>query len=511
MLGALLNIGKISVNGYTTLKEKKMRTIYATMTFIACFLATMAFIGCFRNTVSAAESEVKRIQIAPNAPTYLYGTRASVQEANVKEQPGAYLRWLGSGELTWSIHVATAGEYEVSLCHAAAADATGQQVDISSGDSKITYALTTKGAHGEELIAHDWLVLFGLMIPLNGVLDLAKGNQTVSLRVSNAAPDKSVMDFRCVTLQPVNARKSIEAEREKARLSRADTEWLVKAGYGLMFHWTSQSIGKDGTRKPFAQAVVDFDLNAFVKMVEEAGAGYVLFTVGHAEPYCPAPIKSWEKYHPGKTTSRDLIEEMADALNAKGIKLMCYFPTHVVGKLRQSTEQEFIQICEEVYTEFGNRYGKKVVGYWFDGFYQCFEQYPGFPFSDFFNVCKAGNPDRVIALNSWIYPPVTEWQEYWAGEAGNPTRMPVDGTKQRGSGRGLRYHALRIMEPYWVQQTVEMPEPRFNSSQLSQYIRNCMENGGAVTINLGIYQDGTVGDKALQVMREVKNIIRNER
>ncbi len=35
-----------------------------------------------------------------------------------------------------------------------------------------------------------------------------------------------------------------------------------------------------------------------------------------------------------------------------------------------------------------------------------------------------------------------------------------------------------------------------------------MENGGAVTINMSIYQDGTVGEKALQVMREVKELIR---
>ena len=35
-----------------------------------------------------------------------------------------------------------------------------------------------------------------------------------------------------------------------------------------------------------------------------------------------------------------------------------------------------------------------------------------------------------------------------------------------------------------------------------------MENGGAVTINMGIYEDGTVGEKALQVMRGVKERIR---
>ena len=53
-----------------------------------------------------------------------------------------------------------------------------------------------------------------------------------------------------------------------------------------------------------------------------------------------------------------------------------------------------------------------------------------------------------------------------------------------------------------------MPDPRFNSTELSQYIMDCMKNKGAVTINIGIYQDGTVGEKAMEVMREVKKEIR---
>jgi hypothetical protein len=51
-------------------------------------------------------------------------------------------------------------------------------------------------------------------------------------------------------------------------------------------------------------------------------------------------------------------------------------------------------------------------------------------------------------------------------------------------------------------------DPKFTSEELSSYIKACMENGGAVTVNMGIYQDGTVGEKALQVMRGVKERIR---
>ncbi len=158
-----------------------------------------------------------------------------------------------------------------------------------------------------------------------------------------------------------------------------------------------------------------------------------------------------------------------------------------------ASSKEFTQMTSAILKEFGERYGEKIAGYWFDGFYQCFEKYPDFSFHDFYEMCKAGNSKRIIAVNSWIYPSVTEWQDYWAGETANPVELPVNGTNERGPGQGLRYQALLIMEPYWVQQKVEMPKPQFDAQRLGDYISGCMKNGGAVTINLGIYQDGSVG------------------
>jgi hypothetical protein len=43
------------------------------------------------------------------------------------------------------------------------------------------------------------------------------------------------------------AKAAIEADREEVRRSRASTERLNKAGYGLMFHWSPWSIGSDET------------------------------------------------------------------------------------------------------------------------------------------------------------------------------------------------------------------------------------------------------------------------
>lgn len=438
-----------------------------------------------------------RIVIYPNKPTRLYGSRASQLQGEVAKKNGDFMSITGAAELTWKIHVSSSGLYQVKICYGAKAGDAVNKIEISSYPKTISLPVrSTTGVWGDGSFEE---------ILIENTLSLKKGSQEIIMK---APPFQEPIEFRNIELIPLKAKSSIDADRIRAHNARAKSDWLAKAGYGLMFHWTSQSVDHEGKKKPYKEAVEEFDLNTFVNMVEETGARYVLFTVGHAEPYCPAPIKAWEKYHPDHTTKRDLIMEMANMLNDKKIKLMCYFPTHVIGKYPKVSEQEFTRINKDILKEFGQRYGDKVAGYWFDGWYQCFEEYPAVSFEDFFKACKEGNPDRIIALNSWIYPGVTEWQEYWAGEAASPVLPPVKGTVERGPGKGLRYQALIIMEPYWVQEKMEMPHPRFNDEELSNYIRKCNEEGGSVTINLGIYQNGKIGDKALAVMKKVKSRLR---
>jgi len=464
-------------------------------------LAALIFAGICSFTANAQQPAQlpPLISIKTNAVSYLYGSKAVKIDGAATKQHGDFVRVTGPVSMEWSVQVPAAGTYEVRLTHSVKTAADGNNVTIAAGNSTVNYTLVpTQGVFGQGSYER---------ILLKDMLKLEAGTQQITLTVPATAKGP-VMELRAVELVPIAAKAAIEADQKKAIRARASTEWLAKAGYGLMFHYTSQSVNRDGTKKSYADAIDAFDLKAWVKMVKSTGAGYVIFTIGHAEPYCPAPIASWEKYHPGHTTKRDLVAEMADALNAEGIKLMCYFPTHVVAKYRKVPEKEFSQINKEVMTEFGERYGKKVAGYWFDGWYQCFEEYPDVSFPDFFKACKAGNPDRIIAINSWIYPAVTEWQEYWAGETSSPVGLPTNGTADRGPGMGLRYQSLIIMEPYWVQDKAAMPPPRFTAEQLSKYIKGSMQQGGAVTVNMGIYQDGTVDEKALQVMQEVGQTIR---
>ena len=352
-------------------------------------------------------------------------------------------------------------------------------------------------------------------VELPFTISLEEGKQKISLSTIGISSEDIMLDFRSIELVPVSAKEKVAAEYKRALKSRASVDWMMEAGYGLMFHWTSQSVQPDGSIKSFEEAVNEFDVERFAGMVEETGAGYVFLTIGHAESYCPAPIRSWEKVHPGMTTKRDLIMEIADVLAEKNIRFLCYINGPLGFKLKvrnnRPTEKEkqvFVVNYNSILSEMGERYQDKLAGYWFDSWNPIFEEFPEAPFEEFHAASKIGFKDRIICLNSWIYPPVTPWQEYWAGEVLSPIGLPVNGYLENGPVTDLPYQALLIMDAPWVQQKAEMRDPRITSEKLAGYIKDCMRNKGAVTINLGIYQDGTVGEKALQVMREVRDEIR---
>ncbi len=448
------------------------------------------------------------LKIHADQSTFLYGTKATSVSGEHDEHKGRFLSWKENAQLVWDVEIPSGEKYEIWLTINVRKAGKATELELETGNGSFRISLEpTSGPYPGPLNFEK--------IKLVDLINLGKGKQKITLTTRGTSAEEILFDFRSLELVPLSAKKEIKAEYKRALASRASNDWMVEAGYGLMFHWTSQSVQPDGSTKPYKEAVNEFDVERFVDMVKQTGAGYVYLTIGHAESYCPAPIKSWEKVHPGQTTERDLIEEIAVALEKENIRLLLYIngPLGFNLNVRESTtgeeKQAFVSNFKAILTEMGNRYGDKVAAYWFDSFYQIFEEFPQMPFEEFNKAAKTGYKDRLICLNSWIYPPVTPWQDFWAGEVGGPVAPPgKDGYMKNGPVLDLPYHALLIMEPYWVQKNAEMPEPRFTPEKLSEYIATCNRNKGTVCINLGIYQDGTVGEKALQVMREVKNQIR---
>jgi hypothetical protein len=153
----------------------------------------------------------------------------------------------------------------------------------------------------------------------------------------------------------------------------------------------------------------------------------------------------------------------------------------------------------------GNRYKDKVAGYWFDGWYQCFSRFPGFDFESFYKCCKVGNANMVIALNSWLYPTVSVWQDYWAGEVFSSSASPKSSIIKEGPGLGLQFQALLALEGDWVytKENKEIPPPAIETSFLTNLIQSSTGKG-PVTLNVLIYQDGSISEKSMDVLKTLK-------
>ena len=422
--------------------------------------------------------------------------------------------WTGDADsFTWEVEVREAGEYAVSIKYSCPPKAAGTEYVISSGDSRITDR--TEGT--SRLMTTDYSVWTSFeRKELKERLHLRAGRSTIQLCAAEAPKGAEVMRFYTLDLTPAKARERIASAQERAREKRASTKWFVDAKYGVTFHWTPTTQPRKGPQKAFPEAVRDLDVAAFASTVEETGAGYVIFTSTHAPHWFPAPIEAIEKTLPGNTCDRDLIGDLADALNKKGIKLILYYPGGrgseddapdiPWGKASGWTEDKnvyFDNFCR-IFTEIGRRYGSKVAGYWFDF---CPFNAPHH-FEPLYDAAKTGNPDRIIAWNSWINRVPSDFQEYLAGEIADNI-IDID----PGEFAHLQPHVWIVLDDEdWVHEQPDtvIGAPHMSTSELVSFVNACVKKNIVVSMNVSIYQDGSISPATLDQLKAVRSAVRTE-
>jgi hypothetical protein len=192
-----------------------------------------------------------------------------------------------SSSMKWNVTVPEEGEFDLLL--SCAVSVPGFKLEIRSGSSSVKVELkVTEGVYRQT--EGGWFFNFE-RTRLDGKLHLTRGVNPVTVQVSG--PEQSgVVRFRCLEILPVSGRAAIIPSEESVRAHRANTDWFVKAGYGVMFHWTDFTQPREGEKKPYKGAVDAFDVNAFANMVEEMRASYVVFTLNHAHPH---PTGRWQR------------------------------------------------------------------------------------------------------------------------------------------------------------------------------------------------------------------------
>jgi len=311
--------------------------------------------------------------------------------------------------------------------------------------------------------------------------------------------------------------------------------WLADAVYGLSLHWVAQSVPRHGDRPlPVTEAVDKFDVPLLVQQCVEAGAGWLLFTISHAKQHLLFPSKIMDRVLPGRTCERDLMAEIIDALAAKNIPVIFYYPNiadnfdpdwqRASGWLYDPASYTALQY--DLVTEIGERYGPKLAGWWIDNCYDpkiCLwkpwhvkspsinKHADLYDFERYANALRAGNPDRAVAFN---FAGTDAWKselgkgivDYAAGESNHLDRLPYGQLSGEGDSQ---WHSFVWMDEFWGHWAAgEIPPPRYETGLVISYIEYVKKHGGAFSYNAAAYQDELIPETTMEQLRKIKTQIR---
>ena len=456
---------------------------------------------------SADPSPARAQQLA--APAIAYGSRTVLIGAEAEVKGAARLIDMGPGKMgwiqswgdkndsaSWRADVARTGDYEISAI-------------VQSSDQNCSIEIAV-----DERVLHADCGGGGWSRVQAGTIQLTAGAHSIRLTSIGATP---LSKFYSLEFDRPAVKEQLVAA---GRRQRASSTWMVAAKYGLMFHWTSQSKPQEGPPLSYCDAVRNFGVDKFAKMVSETGAGFVVITTSHAGFYFPGPNPVIDSILPGRTCPRDLVGDIADALNRYHIRLELYFhPGHDDAPWWQRThfdddKSAYFEQWRAIVSSIGNRYGNRLAGWWFDD--AAFTYYPFNPdWAQMSAAARAGNSDRVIAYNSWILPELNDFYDVFAGEnAGWETKyedlafLPVGGTGRYtgGAQKDLQAEITVLINGDWGHFKINQPiaPPRLSAEEIVSKLKDAISRKAVPLLDVEVYQDGTASPETLQLFQTIR-------
>lgn len=295
-----------------------------------------------------------------------------------------------------------------------------------------------------------------------------------------------------------------------------NTDWFHKAGYGVFVHYLAgiqnnrERVHSLGRESSWDECVREFDTERFAETMQEAGAGYVIFTVMQIKRFMIAPNGTFDRisgYKPGEACStRDLVEDLHRSLSRRKIPLMLYWTgdgprgdakAGPAFGWKSPVTTDFVRKWASVAQEYGERYGDKVAGWWVDGSYD-FIGYDEAKLGILAKALRAGNPKRIIALNPGVDPQVRAYsrhEDYTCGEQNRFFDMPVNRFI-----KGEQWHILSYLGSGWGH-----PGCAYGKRELAEYVFDVSQRGGVVSVDVLLFRDGSLDRSQVEVLKAVRH------
>ena len=310
----------------------------------------------------------------------------------------------------------------------------------------------------------------------------------------------------------------------------AASNWMRRAKFGVMVHYLSSLQNgtpplNEGKKTSWDSCVNDFDVNLFASQLHEVNAGYVIFTLYQGNRFICTPNVQYEKltgYARGQATShRDLIMDLANALQKYNIKLVLYvtgdgtFRDDRANKAFKSpmlqykqngnkftATNDWVNNWTAVLREWSMRYGKKVAGWWVDGAYQT-HGYNDSLLSKFSYALKAGNSNSMVGFNNAVHPKIqyySKWDTYTAGEMNDFKDLPPAG----GNVNGKQWHIVSFLGTDWASSSV-----KYTPDYITSYVNQVNSLGGVVTMNVAVNRNGSIAPDQFSFLKGVSTQIKS--
>jgi alpha-L-fucosidase len=147
---------------------------------------------------------------------------------------------------------------------------------------------------------------------------------------------------------------------------------------GKEYRWGATTWA-DGTKvKSLDELADNLDVEDLAKTAASMRAQFLIFTTWHANMNSLFPGKTIQAWIPGHSSKRDVIRELIDALNSKGIKLVLYVhPSDGNDFAKEDQDrtgwndgppyERWNNFINDVFAEVTDRYGKDIAGFYIDG------------------------------------------------------------------------------------------------------------------------------------------------
>ena len=410
--------------------------------------------------------------------------------------------------MKWNVSLATGAVYHV---YAKLSSGASVPLQLSVEGANTVLSFTTRSIGWDRLDA--------------GTISLPSGTSKLVLRRVTPASD----NIEIVSLELIRE-ADLPAYEQRVAAFRADTTWLSQSKYGLMTQYGPWGYPPSGAKKSLEEFANGFDVARFVNTVTNTGARYVIFSMTWYTYQMLAPIQSVDTIlgHSNRTSTRDVVGELAAALHQVGVRFMLYYheghdghlgydstdwwraqqwPDQLFTERGSGDRSTFFTNWINVVTEIGNRYGTNLDGFFFD---DGMTYYPA-PFERLGQAAKAGNPNRLVSYNSWIAARYTDFQEMIFGEGDHGSAQmgsaPAGGNGlfTDGAHKGLLQHGMFVMEQDWGVNAQNQPIiTKVSSSQAIAWVRSASSRNVPLSFNMMFWEDQTYSQASMDVLTAVK-------